>query len=250
MELIAHRGASAYAPENTLSAFKKAIDMGLNAVEFDVQFTLDGKAVVTHDYVLERTSNGAGYIKDFTLNQLKELDFGKWFNEEYKNEKIPTLDEVLDMVKNDYLINIELKRDKDDKRFFSKDIIESIDKFHLRDKVLISSFDHELLKDLYETDQNLKIALLFPKEIERNFENLKEYIDRLGITVSAINPHKDSLNETSAKNIKRLGLKIISYTVNEKADYNRLKALGVDAIFTNFPDLTNENIWHSLYFLV
>lgn len=242
MELIAHRGASAYAPENTLSAFKKAIDMGLNAVEFDVQFTLDGKAVVTHDYTLERTSDGRGHINDFNLSQLKELDFGKWFSEDYKNEKIPTLDEVLDIVKNNYLINIELKRDKDDKRFFSKSIVETIDKFDIRDKVLISSFDHELLKDLYKIDQNLKIALLFPKEIERNFENLKEYIDKLNIKVSAINPHKDSLNEISTKNIKKLGLKIISYTVNEKTDYNRLKDLGVDAVFTNFPDLTEENI--------
>ena len=242
MELIAHRGASAYAPENTLSAFKKAIDMGINAVEFDVQFTLDGEGVVTHDYTLERTSDGSGHIKDLSLSQLKKLDFGKWFGEEYKNEKIPTLEEVLDTVKNDYLINIELKRDKDDKRFFSKYIIDAIDKFNIRDKVLISSFDHELLKDLHKTDNNLKIALLFPKEIERNFEELGEYIDKLGIKVSAINPHKDSLNEISTKNIKKLGLKIISYTVNELDDYNRLEALGVDAVFTNFPDLAVKNI--------
>jgi glycerophosphoryl diester phosphodiesterase len=242
MKLIAHRGASAYAPENTISAFQKAIDMGLNAVEFDVQFTLDGKAVVTHDYNLERTSNGSGYIKDFKLSQLRELDFGKWFDEKYINEKIPTLEEVLSKVKNNYFINIELKRDNNDKRFFSKTIIETIEKFDIREKVLISSFDHNLLKDLYKTDNNLKIALLFPKEIERNFENLKEYIDRLEIKVSAINPHKDSLNEVSVKNIKKLGLKINSYTINEIDDYTRLKNLGVDAVFTNFPDLVNKNI--------
>jgi glycerophosphoryl diester phosphodiesterase len=242
MRLIAHRGASAYAPENTISAFQKAIDMGLNAVEFDVQFTLDGKAVVTHDYNLERTSNGSGYIKDFKLSQLRELDFGKWFDEKYINEKIPTLEEVLSKVKNNYFINIELKRDNNDKRFFSKTIIETIEKFDIREKVLISSFDHNLLKDLYKTDNNLKIALLFPKEIERNFENLKEYIDRLEIKVSAINPHKDSLNEVSVKNIKKLGLKINSYTINEIDDYTRLKNLGVDAVFTNFPDLVNKNI--------
>jgi glycerophosphoryl diester phosphodiesterase len=242
MRLIAHRGASAYAPENTISAFQKAIDMGLNAVEFDVQFTLDGKAVVTHDYNLERTSNGSGYIKDFNLSQLRELDFGKWFDEKYINEKIPTLEEVLSKVKNNYFINIELKRDNNDKRFFSKTIIETIEKFDIREKVLISSFDHNLLKDLYKTDNNLKIALLFPKEIERNFDNLKEYIDRLEIKVSAINPHKDSLNEVSVKNIKKLGLKINSYTINEIDDYTRLKNLGVDAVFTNFPDLVNKNI--------
>jgi glycerophosphoryl diester phosphodiesterase len=242
MRLIAHRGASAYAPENTISAFQKAIDMGLNAVEFDVQFTLDGKAVVTHDYNLERTSNGSGYIKDFKLSQLRELDFGKWFDEKYINEKIPTLEEVLSKVKNNYFINIELKRDNNHKLFFSKTIIETIEKFDIREKVLISSFDHNLLKDLYKTDNNLKIALLFPKEIERNFENLKEYIDRLEIKVSAINPHKDSLNEVSVKNIKKLGLKINSYTINEIDDYTRLKNLGVDAVFTNFPDLVNKNI--------
>lgn len=241
MELIAHRGASGYAPENTISAFKKAIEMGLDTVEFDVQFTADKEAVVIHDYSLERTSNGTGKVKDYKLKELKKLDFGSWFGDKFKNERIATLVEVLETVKNNSFINIELKRDKDDKRFFSKEILKIIENLNVYNKVIISSFDHELLKNIYNKDKNIKIALLFPKEVN-NFEGLKEYIDKLGIKICAVNPHKDSLNEKSIKNIKKLGLKINSYTVNSYSEYTRLEKLGVDSVFTNFPNLRDENI--------
>ncbi|MGL4971324.1 MAG: glycerophosphodiester phosphodiesterase family protein, partial [Cetobacterium sp.] len=111
MYILAHRGASGTAPENTIAAFKKAIIDGCDGFEFDVQQTKDGKLVVFHDWTLERTSNGKGYVREHTLDELKELDAGSWFGEEFKGEKIPTLEETLDLIPDNMLINIELKEE-------------------------------------------------------------------------------------------------------------------------------------------
>ncbi|MEG1836121.1 MAG: glycerophosphodiester phosphodiesterase family protein, partial [Oscillospiraceae bacterium] len=111
MEILAHRGASGTAPENSLSAFKKALKDGCDGFEFDIQQTKDGEIVVFHDWTLERTSNGKGNLKEFTLEELKKLDIGSWFSDEFKGEKIPTLEETLDFIPDDNFINIELKEE-------------------------------------------------------------------------------------------------------------------------------------------
>jgi glycerophosphoryl diester phosphodiesterase len=95
VEIIAHRGASLLAPENTMAAFEKAIDYGIDRIKFDVQLSKDSKLVVIHDHTVDRTTNGSGYVKDFTLRDLKKLDAGSWFSEEFYREKIPTFNEVL-----------------------------------------------------------------------------------------------------------------------------------------------------------
>jgi len=242
MELIAHRGASAYAPENTIASFKKAIEMGLKAVEFDVQISKDLELIVIHDYTLERTTSGKGKVRDYTLKELQGLDAGSWFSKEFQGEKIPSLRKVLEVVKNNEFINIELKRDKNDKRKFDIQLIDLIDEMKIKDKVIISSFDHEILVDIFELDNTLSLALLFHEEIR----DLKEYIDKLGIKINSINPNKNSLNENYIKKIKELNLNINAYTINSYEEYVKLNNLGIDRIFTNFPDLLSKNIWHTL----
>lgn len=238
MELIAHRGASAYAPENTIASFKKAIEMGLKAVEFDVQISKDLELIVIHDYTLERTTSGKGKVRDYTLKELQGLDAGSWFSKEFQGEKIPSLRKVLEVVKNNEFINIELKRDKNDKRKFDIQLIDLIDEMKIKDKVIISSFDHEILVDIFELDNTLSLALLFHEEIR----DLKEYIDKLGIKINSINPNKNSLNENYIKKIKELNLNINAYTINSYEEYVKLNNLGIDRIFTNFPDLLSKNI--------
>jgi len=238
MELIAHRGASAYAPENTIASFKKAIEMGLKAVEFDVQISKDLELIVIHDYTLERTTSGKGKVRDYTLKELQGLDAGSWFSKEFQGEKIPSLRKVLEVVKNNEFINIELKRDKNEKRKFDIQLIDLIDEMKIKDKVIISSFDHEILVDIFELDNTLSLALLFHEEIR----DLKEYIDKLGIKINSINPNKNSLNENYIKKIKELNLNINAYTINSYEEYVKLNNLGIDRIFTNFPDLLSKNI--------
>ncbi|HBY09528.1 MAG TPA: glycerophosphodiester phosphodiesterase, partial [Chloroflexi bacterium] len=106
--IFAHRGASAYAPENTLAAFKLAVDQGADAIELDAKLCADGQIIVIHDQTVERTSNGAGKVADLPLSALQELDAGSWFGLEFKGEPIPTLDEVFEAVGQKIFINIEL----------------------------------------------------------------------------------------------------------------------------------------------
>lgn len=242
MELIAHRGASAYAPENTLIAFKKAIELGIKAVEFDVQLSKDLELVVIHDYSLERTSNGKGKVKDLDLKELQSLDAGAWFSDEFKGEKIPSLREVLEVVKNNNFINIELKRDKRDKRNFPFKLIELINEMELRDKVLISSFDHDLLIDIFKMDNAIPLALLSHTKIK----NLEEYIKNLGINVSSINLNKNCITKDYVNRLKKLEFELNIFTVNSYKEYLKLKKLEINRIFTNFPDLLSKNIWHTL----
>jgi glycerophosphoryl diester phosphodiesterase len=109
-KIIGHRGASHIAPENTMASFEAALKLGVDGIETDVQETKDGQLVLCHDELLNRTTNGKGLIKDYTLKELKELSAGAWFSKEYENERIPLLEELLDILKNrDILINIEIK---------------------------------------------------------------------------------------------------------------------------------------------
>ncbi len=105
----AHRGASGYAPENTLPAFEKAVELGTDAIECDIHMTSDGYIVVNHNFDIQQTSNGTGFIKELSLKELQEFDFGIQFGEQFKNTRIPTFEEMLDVVKNIKLINIEIK---------------------------------------------------------------------------------------------------------------------------------------------
>ncbi len=112
LKIFAHRGYSAKYPENTLAAFRATAELPVEGVEFDVHLTADRQVVVIHDEKIDRTSNGTGYVKDLTLEQLRKYDFGSWFSEEFAGERIPTLSEVLDVFKDtDQRINIELKSD-------------------------------------------------------------------------------------------------------------------------------------------
>ncbi len=109
-KILAHRGASAYAPENTMAAFKKAIEMNADGIELDVHLSKDGYIVIIHDERVDRTTDGKGEVKDFSLDELKKLDAGSWFSDEYKGEKIPTLEELLSLIKNtEIYLNIEIK---------------------------------------------------------------------------------------------------------------------------------------------
>ncbi|HWL13328.1 MAG TPA: glycerophosphodiester phosphodiesterase family protein, partial [Ureibacillus sp.] len=112
MKIFAHRGYSAKYPENTIAAFQAAANLPIDGVEFDVHLTKDQQVVVIHDESVNRTSNGIGYVKDMRLKELRELDFGSWFSEEFQGERIPTLEEVLKVFHGtDLRVNIELKCD-------------------------------------------------------------------------------------------------------------------------------------------
>lgn len=236
MVLIAHRGASGYRPENTIAAFKKAVEMGSKAFEFDLQLTKDEKVVVFHDYTLERCTNGKGKLREKTLAELKKLDNGSWFDKEYKNEKIPTLVEVIEVVKGGDFINLELKRDKDEKRSLVDKVLEVVKMYKIEDKVLISSFDHSLLEEVYSKNPKVKIGVLFEEK-----KDYADYVENLDLEAYSINLWKVLVSGVEVEGIKKNNYKLYSFTVNEKEEGEKLREYGVDGIFTNYLDIFSKN---------
>lgn len=236
MKIIAHRGASGYAPENTILAMKKAVEMGAKAVEFDVQITKDGKVIVFHDGKLGRTVKGKGEIREKTYEELESLDAGE-------GEKIPLLKEVLEILPKGVTINIELKKEKADKNYDVKKVIQVIKEVKKEEDVTLSSFYHELLEDSVKYGA-FPIGLLYEKPfLKKDYEKLKAYFRKLEnkqVKIQSINIYSRDVSKSTVAFIHSLGYECHVYTVNKVKKAKRYKAMGVDAIFSNYPDIMND----------
>ncbi len=170
----AHRGASAYAPENTMSAFKKAFEIGANGIELDLQKTKDNKIVIFHDERIDKKSNGTGKIADYTYKELLKLDFGSWFSTKYKDEKIVLFEDFMKEVQNRNLVlAIELKDEN-----IEKQTLEIIKKYYDSHNVYITSFIYNNLLKIRKLDNFIKIGWLIEEDINEN--NIKELINISG----------------------------------------------------------------------
>lgn len=158
--IVAHRGACHVAPENTLSAFRRAIEMGADGIETDVQLTADRKLVIHHNYAVDGTADATGRIADMTLEELKKLDFGSHKGPEYAGERIATLDECLETVRPLKLVNIELKAPVDRSIPYVEMVVEAVKAHDMVDKTVISAFDHSLLKEVKELCPKLRVGAL------------------------------------------------------------------------------------------
>ncbi|MBQ3760966.1 MAG: glycerophosphodiester phosphodiesterase [Clostridia bacterium] len=230
--ILAHRGACAYAPENTLPSFQLAVDMGADGIECDIHLTKDGHFLVCHDDKVQRTSNGKGYIKDLTLSEVKSLDFGAWFDKKFAGVTAPVLEEMLDVVKNMKVINIEIKRfegcDNQD---------EALNRFYsvltgcgVLKNTIVSSFDKQILKRLKELHADVYTCLLYDK------------IDRPAFTAqsigcSAIHPHFGYLKKVTVDNAHARNLKVNCWTADGEEDIARMLKIGCDGIISNKPDV-------------
>jgi len=217
---IGHRGAAGHEPENTLRSIRKALELGAGAVEFDVH-CLDGRLVVFHDSTLERTTNGRGALVHMPFNRLRELDAGK-------GERIPTLEEVIDMVDRRAILHIELKG-----RGTARPVGEIIDHYVSKrgwryDDFLVSSFHHDELAQL--AGRSIPLGLLFSNSPAR-FASLAKKLGAYSI-------HCKAAYATPAllKQAHECGLKVFVYTVNDSGTIARLRDLGVDGVFTDFPE--------------
>lgn len=229
---IAHRGFSALYPENTMVAFEKAIEAGCDGIETDVQLTKDGYAVICHDEKLERTTTGTGFLKDYTLKELKEFDAGIKFHEKFKGLKIPTLEEFLKYVSNkNILINIEIKNSIIDYENIEKITYDLIKKYNMQDKVIVSTFNHYSIRRCIDLDKNIKTGVLYGDCIFEPYN----YVKRVG--GNALHPEYHSVNGEIVKKAHENNLKINVYTINEIDDMKKAINLNVDAIITNYPNI-------------
>lgn len=229
---IAHRGFSGKYPENTMLAFKKAVEAGCDGIEIDVQLTKDGVAIICHDEKIDRTTNGTGFIKDYTYKQLLGFDAGIKYGKEFKCLTIPTLDEFLNYVKDKNLyIDIELKTGVILYDGIEEIVIKKINDYGIKDKTILSSFNHYSMVKCKAIDSTVKTGLLYAAGLYEP----QRYARYVG--ADALHPLFYSvLNEQVVRNIKNANLLINTYTVNEETYMQKLMRLGVDGIITNYPD--------------
>jgi len=229
--VYAHRGASGYAPENTMAAFKMAVELGSSGIECDVQMTKDGRLVVCHDETLDRTTKVKGYIKDLNYDEIRELDAGSWFDSKFRNERIPRLLELLELVKDTgLLLNIEVKSGIVQYPGIEQKVLAEVAAFGLQTKVIISSFNHYSIKECKDINPSVKTGALY---MEGLFEPWN-YMKSLGCECA--HPFYMALVPAIAKELKARGYIINVFTVNDPKIALELVKMGADGIITNYPD--------------
>lgn len=228
--IFAHRGSKGTHPENTLASFKEAVRVGSDGIELDVHLTKDGHLVVIHDETVDRTTNGTGEIKNLTLAEIKAMDAGSWFNETFAGEKIPTLEEVLLLLKElgfNGQLNIELKTDVIQYEGLVEKclILQGTEDWPF--DIVYSSFNPYTLVELKQANPSQEIGLLFES---------KEWADKGDAMLEKESYHPDLklLDWTLEWNTKQLPLRV--WTVNEDKDMNRCFELQIEAIFTDYPE--------------
>lgn len=230
--VIAHRGYSGEAPENTLAAFKKAIEAGSDMIEFDIHFSKDRQIVVIHDETLERTTDGLGRVAEFPLADLKKFDAGFWFSPDFKGERIPTLSEVLNLAKGKILVNIEIKSPSHglySVAELAEQALKEVQKAEMLQEVIFSSFNPLALERIREIEPKAYVAILYHRQW-----NFIAEITR-GKSFGVLNLRKDFLNKEKIDRIKGLGMVVNVYTVNEEEELRKFVGWGVNGIITNYP---------------
>lgn len=225
-KIIGHRGGAAGYPENTLASFKKAVELGADGVEFDVQLTKDGEVVVIHDELIDRTMSGSGLVKDHTLKELRQLSAGEFFSPEFKEEKIPSLAEVLEVVRDLEVINIELKNFLPYPELEEK-VLKLVEQFEITDQVIISSFNHYSLQKVKKLEPEIKTGcLLMSKMI-----NAADYAFKRGF--EALHLHFLTADQKVIDKAHFMGLQLNVYTVNFPESVAELLEKEVDMIITD-----------------
>lgn len=230
-KIFAHRGFSGKYPENTMLAFRKAVEIGVDGIELDVHLTKDNEIVIIHDEDIRRTCDGEGLVKDMTLEQLRKYDASATFRGVYGFCGIPTLREYFELIKDtDIVTNIELKTGVYEYPTIEKRTVELIKEFGLENRIIFSSFNHFTVKRCEEIAPEITRGFLTGDWLVDFGKYAKER------NVQCCHPWHITLNEDSVKEIHDAGMVINTWTVNEYKDIERLAAMGVDCLIGNFPD--------------
>jgi glycerophosphoryl diester phosphodiesterase len=237
---FAHRGASAYAPENTFASFQLAGEQGARLIEFDVRLTADKQVVVIHDQVVDRTTNGKGRVNQMTLAALKELDAGSWFDEKYRGEHIPTLEEVFEGFGKQFYMNVELKNYASPFDGLVGEVCALIRKHGMEKRVIFSSFFPPNLMQtrglLPDVPRGQLVISGRAGWWQRAWGGL--------IDVQADHPYTSDVTHASVAHSHQRGRLVHVYTVNDPADMRRLCGFGVDGLITDDPQLAIKNNLH------
>ena len=249
-QIIAHKGASGLAPENTMASFKKALELGVDQIELDVRHTLDEEIVVFHDQTLDRIARDTlgnqvtGDVHNYTLEEIKQFDVGSWFDSKFSNERIPTLKEVLDFVNGQCKVLIEIKHmDHPHYHDFAEKLVDVvIAEENGEDWIILQSYEATYLDEVHELDSLIQTKALiigedsapliaFYIETRMHMGRAKE-----SNRMKAINPEWRTLSPRRVFQMHAQGYEVHAYPVNERDDMIKMLNAGVDGIITDFPD--------------
>ncbi len=232
-----HRGAPLAAPENTLPAFKKAVDLGADGIELDVMLTADEQMVVIHDYTVDNTTDGEGFVKEYSFAELRKLDAGGRFGRKFAGEKIPTLQEVVDALDPGVFINIEIKSESVSTDGLEKQVVDFIAQNNLYDRVVVSSFNPISLLRVKLADDDIDVGLLYAPDLAVYLK--KGWFIPI-LRPEALHPRHDMVDADYMAWARKKGFIVSVWTPDDPKELQRLLDLGVDNIITNRPDLLHK----------
>jgi glycerophosphoryl diester phosphodiesterase len=230
--LIGHRGYPARFPENTLASFEGAIRAGCDMIELDVIFTRDRRVVVIHDDTIDRTTNGKGPVKNRTLEEIKRLDAGTWFDQRYSAERVPELSEVMKLVAARCLLNIEIKRSAFEVTYpadaIEHQVVKLVKASGAMDRVIISSFDTRILERIAAMDEPPAIAFISEREAD---QKVLDMLRRL--KAFSWHPKFKILDRDQVDAMHAAGLRVFPWTVNTRKEAEKILSLRVDGLICN-----------------
>ncbi|MCM3077596.1 glycerophosphodiester phosphodiesterase [Brevibacillus invocatus] len=229
---MAHRGWSGKAPENTMAAIRLALaEPAIGGMEIDVQLSRDGVPVLIHDFTLDRTTSGSGLVMDHTLEELRQLDAGIWFDEKFAGERIPTLEEALQAVKGRCTLNIELKATSDMYPGIAEKVLELLERYEMKDEVYITSFDHDLIRQVRQLDATVVTGLIVLGRPVLMLEQLEE----AGANILSMG-YPYLTRELACEALEK-GYKVIAWTIDEPRDMQIVMSWHPEVqVCTNHPD--------------
>jgi glycerophosphoryl diester phosphodiesterase len=229
MLVIAHRGASGHAPENTLAAFRKAVSLGAAFIETDLQLSRDAHFVAIHDATVNRTTNGQGAVHDLTLAELRQLEAGSWFGSEFSGERIPTLEEILQFSKkNDVVFYLELK--PSGSWGGEHALIGALRDFGEIPRAVVISFDPSMVLNLHNIEPTLMTGLLYDGQMEKPAEKAVE------IGARQLIARGDLVTPSLLEQARKKDLQVVCWTINQPAHMRMLIEAGVQGIMSDYPD--------------
>lgn len=226
--IFGHRGAMGYAPENTMPSFNLAISMGVDGIELDVHMTKDGEVVVIHDFTVDRTTNGRGYVKNLTLREIRELDAGVRFGGKWRGVRIPTLEEVFREFGRRVRYKIEIKRGSDYYPGIERRVVELIRRYNVDGQII--SFDYDALNNVRAIDRDIEIGIIFIGRVGWFIDIARR------LNAQWLHAAHDLIDNEGVELAHRLGFKVGAWTVNDEEKARELLNLGIDDITTNYPD--------------
>lgn len=228
--IFGHRGAMARAPMNSMAAFKLAGEQGADGIELDVHLSRDGQLVVIHDDTVDATTDGQGKVADMTLDQLKRLDAGAWYADEFAGQGIPTLDEVIDAIGESLFINVEIKSPRESVDRLENRLASCLRRHNMRERIIVSCFDPVILRRVKQMMPMVLMGFLYQPDMPA-----AHYLPLKELWHEARHPRHDMVDEGYMRWARAQGYFVNVWTVNDPRRALQLKRLGVNSIMTDDP---------------